>query len=301
MSSEKVEGTIVLDGLVQGRLPDDGDIRPRLEEWVQLVGKLGLIFNLEVRDGRFSLLPDNRSVPTKALGDPPEHALEQAMQQLAEVFDADERPHLFSTLRTSHYRKGEEVQTVFTIVQGLLHLQSRTLPADTVAPPEPISTKEQIKLAVIGSVIALAVLGIALLFPGVRAMFGQIADVVKPLDTKEFTVELGPYSEFISCTLDEKRSDRTALILQFKRTEKFPETLSALDMQAMPSSGNPFRRCLALESLARGYIRVELFDPDGKYLATGDLRVRDLWEKPEMDAKLPLPEKVRTTRLVFVP
>src|SRR6185436_20015244 len=138
--SEKVEGTIVLDGLVQGRVPDDSDIQSQLEEWVRLVGKLGLVFNLEVRDGRFSLLPDNRPVPTKLLGDPPEHALEQAIQQLAEVFGAADRPHLFSTLRTSNYRKGEEVQTAFTIVQGLLHLQSRTLPADTVAPPEPIST-----------------------------------------------------------------------------------------------------------------------------------------------------------------
>jgi hypothetical protein len=299
--SEKVEGTIVLDGLVQGRLPDSGDIAGRLNEWVELVRKLGLSFNLEARDGRFSLLPDNQPASVKALGDPPEHALEQSMQQLIELFEGEDRRQLFSTLRSSHYRKGEEVQTVFTVVQGLLHLQSRSLPADTVAPPEPLSTKEQIKLAAIGSVIALAVLGIALLFPGVRAMFGQIADVVKPLDTKELTVDLGPYEGLISCTVDEKKSDRSALTLVLKRGDKFPAADPATGSEAGSETSVSHR--LALESLIRGYIRVELFDADGKYLSTGELRVRELWKRSEteMEARLPLPGKVRTTKLVFIP
>ena len=193
MSGEKIEGTIVLDGLVQGRLPLGDDQVPRqLHEWVQFVGGMGVRFTLEIRDAAFNLLPDNRATSVKPLGDPPEHALEQALTQLAEVFTGPERAELFSTLRSSEFRPGEEVQTVYTIIEGRPRIQSRTLPAQTTPPEEPLSIKERVKLGAIGAVFALLLLGIALLFPGVRAMFGQVAEIVKPLDTAELKIDAGP-------------------------------------------------------------------------------------------------------------
>src|SRR5262245_11694000 len=117
MSGEKIEGTIVLDGLVQGRLPlGDDQIPQQLKQWVQFISGMGVRFNLEVRDAAFNLLPDNRATSAKPLGDPPEHALEQGLTQLADLFSGPERSQLFSTLRSSEFRPGEEVQTVYTIV-----------------------------------------------------------------------------------------------------------------------------------------------------------------------------------------
>src|SRR5262249_57303221 len=87
MSGEKIEGTIVLDGLVQGRLPlTDDQVQERLKQWVQFVGRMAVRFNLEIPGAAFNLLPDNRATGAKPLGDPPEQALEQALGQLADLF-----------------------------------------------------------------------------------------------------------------------------------------------------------------------------------------------------------------------
>jgi hypothetical protein len=298
MSGEKIEGTIVLDGLLQGRLPlDDDNIAAQLRQWVEFVSGLGVHFNLEIRDAAFSLLPENKAVSVKPLGDAPEHSLEQAISQLADLFTGQQRSQLFSTLRSSEFRPGEEVQTVYTLIDGKPQIQSRTLPANTTAPVEPLSTKEQIKLGVIGGVMALALLGIALLFPGVRAMFGQVADIVKPLDAAEIKVDLGPYAPYFTCALDEKQSDRSALVIKLKRTDKFPRDDQSVDAAAAEEHSVTAR--LALDNMARGYIRVELFDSEDKFAATGDLRIGDLRKHEALETKLPLPEKVRVTKIVF--
>jgi hypothetical protein len=301
MSGEKIEGTIVLDGLVQGRLPLAGDQVPQqLKQWVQFVGGMGVRFSLEIRDAAFNLLPDDRATSVKLLGDPPEHALEQALTQLAELFTGPERAQLFSTLRSSEFRPGEEVQTVYTIIEGRPRIQSRTLPAQTTPPVEPLSIKERVKLGAIGLAMAVILLGIALLFPGVRAMFGQVAEIVKPLDTGELKIDVGPYAPYFSCTIDEKQSDRTALVLRLKRVETFPRDEAALNAQLSAADQSISSR-LALENLARGHIRVELFDADDKYLASAELRIADLRKQETLDVKLPLPEKTRTQKIVFVP
>ena len=301
MSGEKIEGTIVLDGLVQGRLSLAGDQVPQqLKQWVQFVGGMGVRFSLEIRDAAFNLLPDDRATSVKLLGDPPEHALEQALTQLAELFTGPERAQLFSTLRSSEFRPGEEVQTVYTIIEGRPRIQSRTLPAQTTPPVEPLSIKERMKLGAIGLAMAVILLGIALLFPGVRAMFGQVAEIVKPLDTGELKIDVGPYAPYFSCTIDEKQSDRTALALRLKRVETFPRDEAALNAQLSAADQSISSR-LALENLARGHIRVELFDADDKYLASAELRIADLRKQETLDVKLPLPEKTRTQKIVFVP
>ncbi len=299
MNDQKLEGTVVFEGLLQGPVPNGGDIAARLNQWVQFVGRLGLRFSLETRDTGFSLLPENRPVSVGPLGDSPDQAIRQSLEQLVEQFPIAERNQLFSTLRSSEYRKGEEIQTMYTIVEGTLRLQSRTLAADTVAPPEPIPIKEQIKMAVIGVALALGLLGIALLFPGVRAMFGQLVAAVKPLDTQSIAIDLGAFAPYFTCTIDEKQSDRSQLVVQLKRTEKFPNDEAALNTAA--AAENVLDRRLALEGLARGYLRVELFDADGKYAATDELRIRDLRDQQKLDAKLPLPDKTTIEKIVFVP
>ena len=296
MNDEKIEGTIVFDGLLQGRLPNGKEVEARLREWIQFVEKLGLRFNFETRDSNFSLLPENRAIPVAGLGDPPEEAVAQAIRQLADLFPPPEKMRLFSTLRSSEFRAGEEVQTVYSIAEGQTRLQSRTVDAETTPPPVPLSRREQIKLAAIGVGLAVAFLGVALLFPGVRAMFGQVADMVKPLDVNELKLDVGPYSSYFTCTVDEKQSDRSALVLQFVRKESFPRDAAE---ESAPADASLVSR-LARENLVRGYIRAELFDTDGKYLTTQQVRLSDLRAREKLDVKVPLPEKVRTAKVAFV-
>jgi hypothetical protein len=297
MSAEKIEGTIVLEGLIQGRLPDEDEATESLRQWVRFMAKLGLAFNLETRNAAFSLLPDNRAASAAALDDSPEHTLRQALEQLVASVPEQHRGQMFSTLRATYYRPGEEVQSVFAIVDGKVRVESRAVDAHTTPPPEPLSNRERIKLGAIGALIAVVLLGVAMLFPGVRAMFGQVAEMVRPFNVDEIAVDLGPYKSYFSCQLDAKDSDRNALVLQFKRAANYPQDSQQLD-RAMAEESSTVAR-LALENLARGYVRVEMFDEKEKFVGTTELRIADLRHKEMLDVKIRLPEKTKISKLVF--
>src|SRR5690242_13291091 len=94
---EKIEGTMVLEGLIQGRIPPMGDLAAKLREWVTFVGNLGPRFNLEVRGNQFSLLPDDKPFSTAGLGAGAEHGMTQVLEQLAGLYGpGPERSQLFS-------------------------------------------------------------------------------------------------------------------------------------------------------------------------------------------------------------
>lgn len=301
MSSEKIEGTLVLDGLIQGRLADDNDeVIAKLHEWVKFLAGLGVHFSLQTAGATFSLLPDNRPLPAQPLGQQPEDSLQQAIEQLAQLFPEPQHGQLFSTLRSNEYRKGEEVQTVYTLVQGAVRRHSRTVEADTTPPPEPISTKEKVKLGAISAGIFVAVLAVAMLIPGVRAMFGEVVDVVRPFHADEIKVELGQYKKFFTLSVDDKESNRAEWFLRFKRTADFPKNNQQLD-EAAKAAGESVAGRLAVESLARGYVQADLFDAENKFLGTINLRIADLQKDSSIEGKVPVPQKTKPARLVLIP
>ncbi|MCC7084599.1 MAG: hypothetical protein IT427_06295 [Pirellulales bacterium] len=301
MTSEKIEGTLVLDGLVQGRLADgDDQIESKLREWVGFVHRLGMRFSLQVTGATFSLLPETSAVAIQPLGQQPEDAVGQALEQLAELFVEPQRGQLFSTLRTSEFRKGEEVQTVYTIVQGIVRRHSRTVEADTTPPPQPLSTREKAKLAAVAAGILVVVLGLALLIPGVRSMFGEVVDVVKPFHADEIVIKLGPYKKFFSLALDEQQSNRALWTVKLTRTGEFPKTATQLD-EAAKVAGDSVAARLVIDSLARGYVQVEFFDADDKYLGSIDLRIADLKAKESIEGQVQVPSKTKPARIVLIP
>ncbi len=301
MSSDKIEGTLVLDGLIQGRLPDDdSQVTTKLREWVSFLNNLGIRFSLQTANATFSLLPETSAVSIQPLGHQPEGSLQQALEQLAEIFPEPQRGQLFSTLRSNEYRKGEEVQTVYTIVQGAVRQHSRTVEANTTPPPEPLSRQEKFKLGAVAAGIVVAVLALAMLIPGVRAMFGEVVDVMKPFHAEEIHVELGQYKKYFSMSIDDKQSNRTEWLVKLKRTNDFPVSAQQLD-EAAKAVGDSVAARLALESVARGYVQADLFDAEDKYLATINLRIADLLKKESIEGKVQVPQKTKPTRIVLIP
>lgn len=299
MTGDKVEGSIVFDGLIQGKLADE-IVGEQLQEWTKFVAGLGPRFNLELRGGAFSLLPDTKPVSVRALGDDPTESIRQVIDQLAGLFSGYERTQLFSTLRTSEYRPSREVQSVYTIAGGQVGVQTRTIEAETTPPPQPLSPKERLKVAGVGLAMAVLVIGVAMLFPGVRAMFGQLVETVKPFDSKELTVDLDAYAPWIEATTDEEKSKRTAVVLKLKPTAVFPHD-DASYAAGERAAGANMRQRFALENLARGHARIALYDETGKYLHSGEVRVADLWTGKTLDVVVALPERIRVTKLKFVP
>jgi hypothetical protein len=88
------------------------------------------------------------------------------------------------------------------------------------------------------------------------------------------------------------------VVLVLKRREGYPKTDEELNARAAEVAGS-VRRRLALEAVARGYIRCEYFDDEGKFIADWEMRVTDLAEKESIKVKLPLPRRTRLTRVIL--
>ena len=298
---EKLEGTMVLDGLLQGRIPPMGDVADRLREWVDFIGKLGPRFNLEVRGSQFSLLPDDRPFESAGLGAGAEHGMTQALEQLAGLFGpGPERSQLFSTLRSSEYRKGLEVQTVYSIADGKVRAQTRSMEAETTARPDPVSLRQKVKMALVGLGMAGLLLGVAMLFPGVRAMIWQVFETTRPFEVSEVAIETGPFAPWLSLTVDAEKSGRNGVTVLISSTPAFPLDDAALDAAAA-SVEKSVRGRMALESIARRRVRVEYYDQGGKLVVESEFRINDLEKKPTIPVLLQLPNQVIIKRIVLAP
>ena len=105
--SEKIEGTFVLDGLIEGSLYGMGDAREMLREWVESAAADGVRLNMQFDGDTFSLLADTRPVAVARFGGAPSGAIRELLGGLLRIFPPSERAHVFSTLRSTEYRPGE--------------------------------------------------------------------------------------------------------------------------------------------------------------------------------------------------
>ena len=300
MSSEKVEGTIQFEGMLQGRLPAAPEFPNQLREWVAFLQELGVAFHADISDAAFNLLPEPEAVSIAKLGDPPEQAIQQAIEQLIEQFPSDDPAQLSSTLRSREFRHNEEVQTFYGISGRLVRPQTRTVEAQTVRPPEPITTQQRVQMGLVGLGMAVLMFGIALLFPGFRALFSHAVETVRPVDLKAIKIDPGPYATYVTHTVDEQKSGWGGVTIVLKRTKQYPLTDADLKT-AVAESGDNLRQRMALESLVRGYVWIDLFDPDGNLLSHREQRVADLNSHESVEFLISFPAGVRVTQIVLVP
>src|SRR5436190_306668 len=117
-------GTFMLDGLVQGPVPDPA----ALQAWVTQAARASLGFSLEIEGGRFSLLADNATVPTARMDKPGlTTGMTQALEALLALYPGG-RATLYSTIRSREFRPGAEVQTLYIInPDGTISAQSREI------------------------------------------------------------------------------------------------------------------------------------------------------------------------------
>jgi hypothetical protein len=290
-TTEKMEGTIVLDGLIEGRLPDDAEVEEKLNKWIEFVASLGLRFNLDAGGSAFSILPDNHPMSCARLMPSPDDAIRQAVEQLVKVLPAAERSSVFSTLRSSEFRKNEEVQSLYVVAVNPagnveVQVQSRSVDAKTVAPPQPISVREKVKLAVLGLVFAAIFFGVAMLFPPVREKFAEFIGAIKPVQVETVTVHSPAFGDYFTAKPKEFERGARVLVVELKRTPAFPKSEDAVNEAY--KSADTLSKKLALEAIARGYVRIEMVDTDGVVFATGEFRIRDLAKEDSIELTLPV-------------
>jgi hypothetical protein len=286
MNRKNVEGTISLNGLLEGPLPDDSAAEERLRDWVRSLRKMGAVFELEVSAGSFSLLPRDEPFACGSLGDRPHEALSQAFEQLLSLFPAEVKCRTTSTLRSSEFRKGEEVQTLYLVDgSGSIRIEQRTVAAETEAPPKPLTPREVVRSVAIAIVVLAAVLGITSLFVDLPGIGRQLIGTVRPVNVDEVDIDASAYASYFA--VEKKEIHRDELRLTLRRTDAFPTTDAALQREADASAGS-IRERLAVEALARGIVRCDAFDSEGNFVASANVRVGGLREKETLVMEIPL-------------
>lgn len=284
---EKTEGMILLDGLVEGRLSGDEQVAAKLEKWVEFAATLGLNFNLDMSGSAFSVLPDNHPTSIEKLGASPEDAIRQTLEQLIGVLPAQDKTSVFSTLRSAEFRTGEEVQSLYVVEPGgKVQVQSRSIAAKTVAPPKPVSTKERVKLALIGLVLALCVFGILMLFPPVREKFAEFIGSIKPVTVEKVTIAAESFGDLIKASPKEFVAGSRVLIVTIERGKDYPTTDALLEEAY--AKADTLAKKLAIEAIAKGYVRIELIDVEGNIFAEGEFRIRELSTKESIELRVPV-------------
>lgn len=299
--TDKVEGTVVLDGLVEGRLGPLPDTQKRLREWVRAATAAKLPFTLEIDAGSFSVLADNTPIDVEALAFKPARAIAEALGELVNVFPTGHRAAVLSTVRSMEYRANIEIQTIYAVgPEGEIHTQERTIEAVTKAPPQPMTSKQKIRLGVTGLIVALLIFAVSAFFVDYRGLFRSVIETVTPFDTEALKVETGGFGEYFTVEGKKVVSRRgvSSLRLTLKRTKAFPLTDAALKALLAKAPDSLSTR-LTVEALARGYIRCESFDKDGKFIGSAMQRITDLRTKETVDVSVPLPPKGRPTRVVI--
>ena len=299
--SDKLEGTFELDGLLQGKVLDAEELLARMRGWAEFCRtQSGLKFSVDVHGDIFEVLPDNRpmDVPTNR---PPSDVVQAALEDLLSGLTPPQRAGVQSTIRSSEYRPGQEVQTLYVAQQdGTIKADQRTVKAQTTARPQPLTLRQKLIAGGAALAIVAAILAIGALFLPYGEWFGRLTGRGGYLDAERTRLDPGPFAQYM--TLENLRPMRGggAGQVTLKRTPKFPLTDEKLGelLTALPPAA--LRDRLAVESIARGYLRVELVDESGKVINWFWLNIADLRGRDSMEVQINASEaKTAIHRLRF--
>lgn len=297
--SEKVEGTIVLDGLIEGKLPDTPGAEQLLREWIEFAAGASLKFSLELEGASFNILAANTPIAAGPLGPKPAVQIAGTLAELLKVFPPGQGHGAFSTLRSVEYRRGMAVQTLYTIAaDGTVNTQERTVDAQTTAPPEPVSRREILRMAVFGVGVAAIVLAVSSIFVDYGDLWARIVEGATPFRAEELKVDAAAFKDYFTVESKAKARGGKAVVLTLKRTKDFPLDAAAID-KLPAAKGDSLTARLALEAIARGYVRCERFGKDDEFLGFTMQRISGLRQTETIQLAIPLPIKKRLTRLAI--
>ncbi len=337
--TEKLEGTIILEGLIEGPMPPFPDARQKIESWARSVAGGSIPFSVQIDTGHFSVLPGNDPVAVQALfpgrtpGQPmpdPSVVVADALSDLLRFFPPLERGQIFSTLRSMEFRPNLEVQTLYAVgPDGRAATRQQSVPAITIAAEAPISREEILKRGGLGLGVALVILLASTLVVPYRDLWRKFTATTEPA---KISVDTGPFSPYFQAQITGIDRASGLLLITFTRTAAFPQNEAAFDtlyadppaappdaanapatapvtapapapatapasgpsataasLPAAPEPPSLLRRRLAIESLAKGVIRIEFRDSDGHLLDEDLVHISSLAGQAKFETRIPAP------------
>ena len=220
--SQNLEGSVFLEGLLEGKLSQDSLSDETIREYLQSLEEVGLRFHLERSDGTASLLPDAGPMSTEKLGTQPDQVIRQAIERLLNILPETDRRKLFCTLRSREYRPHEEVQTLYVIrSDSTVETKTQVAEANTTPKPKPIPPKDIVRYGLLGLVAVAAILGVLSLFVDLRGLWSQAVDRIRPVATDEIEVVVSDFEGLLSVEKKQYDSVSKVLVVTLKRTKAF--------------------------------------------------------------------------------
>ena len=188
--TQHTEGTVSLEGLIEGHLPPLPGSEDKLRQWVSTVRKLGLKFSLDTDGNRFSLLAVETPTSAEPLKPDPCESILNALNELMKIFPPEKRREVFSTLRSREYRQGVEVQTLYFVTgEGRFDIRRREVETDTTAPEAPLPVKHRLLYGLAGLAVVAAILALSSLVVPYGEIWERMTRSVKPVDVESMPVE----------------------------------------------------------------------------------------------------------------
>ena len=298
--TEKIEGTVILDGLIQGKVSALPGSEERLRDWEKFVRSAQLIFNLEITGGTFGFLADQTPIAASALGHDPAETIKAALSELLKIFPPRERGAIFSTLRSVEYKRDQEVQTLYIVApDGSVQARGRTVSAQTAAPLAPLTLRNRAAHVAVGAVCLVVLLMASSLFVDYREMLAALRSQLRPLDAAHFPVDAGTFERYFTVEAKSAASGGEGLILTLRRTPNFlhPQASTGPSFRSTQSDFEDPR--LAANAIGTGYIRCEYFDEKGKFIGFIAVRIKALRDEQSIDLQIPFESDRRPSSILL--
>ncbi len=156
----------------------------------------------------------------------------------------------------------------------------------TVAPAAPLNRREMIKQGLVGLLVAAVVLFVSSWFVDYRGLWNSLAGSFTRFDPANVAVDASAFKPYFTVK-DRQRNKGPNFLVTLARTDAYPKTDADIDKLAAKATTLSAR--LALEALARGFVRVDYFGKDGKFIRSNMVRITELRNAPQTVLALPLP------------
>lgn len=277
-----LENTFILEGLIQGPLPDTIEAAELLQEYVADLARSHLRLSLEINGGQFSLLGDatphqcSHFQPLPVPG-----CVKQAIERLLVRLPLPERSEVFSTLRSKEFQPGVEQQALYTITPtGEVHVHLRETPAEVLLLRTVRSNALKRRLIIGG--LSLLVLGIGSQLIDFKQAFLRLGEPPPVQKLGEISIDTTVMAQSLRAIANVKKGP--VLEITLVRGPQW-ETIFQSTPTASPADWNQH---LAATTLHRGYAMALLKDADGNLLRAQPIDLKSLRTKQETTVKLPL-------------
>ncbi|MBK8978515.1 MAG: hypothetical protein IPM29_21670 [Planctomycetes bacterium] len=285
--------TARFEGLLAGRRRDDAALRSACDA----LRRLGVAADLELRGGRFSLLPDDATIAGEHLDEAGQTAL---LDVLAQMIAAAEPGSVESTLRCTLVHDDRVVETLFAVQRDALR------PVSRVRPPAPgdraaATADDDRDLGRVARRKLLRVAPLLLIACALLAWQSGLADRALAPRPAALRCETGVFGDRLA--IDVARDAWLGgYVVSITRGPGYPATIAAAE-RAEATATTPVERA-ALRALADGSeLWVRLLGADGRVLAAVSGSLAPLLESADARVRVELPPRrvARGVRLALDP